>query len=83
MLKTVLKKIVSHETLNRIPKFRLKFGERFSAERVEHFVIERAEEQPTMLKFIAVGNLSAVGRDNIPKNIEPHGKPKAFAFNVE
>lgn len=45
MLKTVLKKIVSRETLSDlVPKFCLQFGERFSAERVEHFVIERAEK---------------------------------------
>ena len=52
MLKTVLKKIVSRETLDRIPQFCLQFGERFTAERVEHSVIERAEEQTTVLEFI-------------------------------
>ena len=73
MLKTVLKKIVSRETLSDlVPQLRLQFRERFSAERIEHSVIERAEEQATMLEFIRVRNFSVIGRNNISQNIKPH-----------
>lgn len=49
-----VEKIVSRETLDRIPQFCLQFGERFTAERVEHPIIERAEEQTTMLESVCI-----------------------------
>lgn len=40
--------------LNLVPKFGLKFGQLFTAEAVKHLVVERTEEQATMLEFVCV-----------------------------
>ena len=69
--------------LHLVPQLCLQFGQLFPTERIEHLIVKRTEEHTTMLEFICVRNFSIVGRDNISKNIEPHGKTKKFAFDVK
>lgn len=39
---------------DRFPQFCLQFGQLFTTERVKHSVVERAEEQTTMLELVCI-----------------------------
>ena len=74
--------IVSRETLDSIPEFRLQFRQLFPAETIKHLVIEGTEEQAAVLELVCIGDFPRISGDDIPKNVKPHGKPKAFTLNV-